>query len=110
MFRGGPILEPVAEPRTLRAGLLRLPDRFARLLLAMSDGNPDAVWDEAARDALIRAYVACRVATDALPDLPPEIRERVQDAVTELCDVIGPAVDTVAPEFFLRGRPGGADR
>lgn len=52
--------------------------------------------------ALIRAYVACRVAMDALPDLPRDIVLEVEDAVTRLCHAVGPALERRHPGFFDR--------
>jgi len=52
--------------------------------------------------ALIRAYVACRVAMDALPSLPAEIRMEVDEAVTRLCHVVGPVLERRYPAFFDR--------
>jgi hypothetical protein len=52
--------------------------------------------------ALIRAYVACRVAMDALPDLPRDIVLEVEDAVTRLCHTVGPALEQRYPGFFDR--------
>jgi hypothetical protein len=52
--------------------------------------------------ALIRAYVACRVAMDALSDLPREVVLEVEDAVTRLCHVVGPALEQRYPGFFDR--------
>lgn len=43
--------------------------------------------------ALIRAYVACRVALEALPDLPAGLREVVEAPVQELCRIVGPEVE-----------------
>ena len=50
--------------------------------------------------ALIRAYVACRVAIDALPELPEEVREEAEEPLTAFCHVIGPALERVHPGFF----------
>jgi hypothetical protein len=52
--------------------------------------------------ALIRAYVACRVAMDALPHLPGQLILDVEDAVTRLCHVVGPALEERYPGFFDR--------
>jgi hypothetical protein len=52
--------------------------------------------------ALIRAYVACRLAMDALPDLPAEVVLEVEDAVTRLCHTVGPALEQRYPGFFDR--------
>jgi hypothetical protein len=50
--------------------------------------------------ALIRAYVACRVAMDALPDLPSQITLEVEEAVTKLCHAVGPELERRHPGFF----------
>ena len=50
--------------------------------------------------ALIRAYVACRVAMDALPELPSEIALEVDEAVTKLCHAVGPELERRHPGFF----------
>lgn len=50
--------------------------------------------------ALIRAYVACRVAMDALRDLPQELILEVEDAVTRLCHAVGPELERRHPGFF----------
>ena len=52
--------------------------------------------------ALIRAYVACRVAMDALPDLPRSLVLEVEDAVTRLCHTVGPELERRHPGFFDR--------
>jgi hypothetical protein len=52
--------------------------------------------------ALIRAYVACRVAMDALQELPREIVLEVEDAVAKLCHTVGPALEQRYPGFFDR--------
>jgi hypothetical protein len=50
--------------------------------------------------ALIRAYIACRVAMDALPDLPAHLILDVEEAVTRLCHTVGPALEQRYPGFF----------
>jgi hypothetical protein len=52
--------------------------------------------------ALIRAYVACRVAMDALPGLPADVRDEVDEAVTRLCHIVGPVLERRYPGFFDR--------
>jgi hypothetical protein len=64
----------------------------------------EVVYDEAAFEALVRAYIACRLAIDALPGLPDELREVVQDQVSAFCDTIGPELERVKPNF-LAARP-----
>jgi len=58
----------------------------------------EAVEGDKAVSALIRAYVACKVALDALPDLPEPLREAVETPVHELCRVVGPALERARPE------------
>ena len=66
----------------------------------MTDEDTDPVDREV--EALIRAYVACRVAMDALPDLPDAVVLEIDDAVTRLCHAVGPALDARYPGFFDR--------
>jgi hypothetical protein len=47
--------------------------------------------------ALIQAYVACKVALEALPRLPAAIRTDVEAPVSELCRVVGPALERIQP-------------
>ena len=56
--------------------------------------------DEAAVQALVRAYIACRLAIDALPDLPDDVRTTVEHPITVLCHTVGPALERVNPGFF----------
>ena len=58
----------------------------------------EEVEGDKAVSALIRAYVACKVALDALPDLPESLREVVEPPVRELCSVVGPALERTRPE------------
>lgn len=60
---------------------------------------PDSVYEEATQ-ALVRAYIACRLAVEALPDLPAEIRSAVAEPVESLCDVVGPALERLRPGFL----------
>jgi len=59
------------------------------------DGDP-------ALQALIRAYIACRLAVEALPDLPEDVRREVSTPVTVLCNTVGPALEKVDPGFLDR--------
>ena len=56
--------------------------------------------DDCAIRALIRAYIACRLAIDSLPYLPDAVRRQVSEPVTALCHVIGPALDEIKPGFL----------
>ncbi|HEY3542911.1 MAG TPA: hypothetical protein VGK79_10240 [Gaiellaceae bacterium] len=58
----------------------------------------EEVEGDKAVSALIRAYVACKVALDALPDLPESLRDAVEPPVQELCRVVGPALERARPE------------
>jgi hypothetical protein len=55
--------------------------------------------DEATH-ALIRAFAACRVAMDALAELPQDVRAEVEEPLRAFCDVVGPALLSRYPEFF----------
>ena len=57
---------------------------------------------DAALQALIRAYIGCRLAMEALPDLPDDVRREVSEPVTALCHAVGPALDKLDPGFFDR--------
>ena len=57
-------------------------------------------YDSEALNALIRAYVACRLAIEALPDLPKDIRRIVEEPVTALCDVVGPEIKRLDPSLL----------
>jgi actin-like ATPase involved in cell morphogenesis len=54
---------------------------------------------DAAVQALMRAYVACRLAVDALPDLPEQVRSAVETPVTELCRTVEPALKRIDPDL-----------
>lgn len=65
--------------------------------------SAEPAYDDVAIQAIARAYVACRVAMDALPDLPEDLREVVEQPITTLCQVVGPEIERLRPEAF--GRP-----
>jgi hypothetical protein len=67
----------------------------------MEPDRQDAVDD--GTDALLRAYVACRVAIDALPHLPDDVRARAEQPLRAFCDAIGPALAEASPDVFERG-------
>jgi hypothetical protein len=66
----------------------------------VADDDLDPVNRE--MEALIRAYVACRVAMDALPDLPKDVVLEIDDAIARLCHAVGPALEQCHPTFFDR--------
>jgi hypothetical protein len=68
--------------------------------VSVTDEELDPIESEV--EALIRAYVACRVAMDALPDLPGPVVLEIDDAVTRLCHAVGPALEQRYPGFFDR--------
>jgi len=43
--------------------------------------------DESKLEALIRLEVACQLALDSLPELPPDTGERLRDPIQTLCNV-----------------------
>jgi hypothetical protein len=55
--------------------------------------SAEPAYDDAAVQAIARAYVACRLAMDALPDLPEDLRRVVEEPVDTLCRVVGPELD-----------------
>jgi hypothetical protein len=73
-----------------------------RLRLIVEPERQDTVDDGADTDALIRAYIACRVAIDALPRLPDHVRVQAEEPLRAFCDAVGPALAEVSPEFFER--------
>lgn len=64
--------------------------------------SAEPAYDDVAIQAIARAYVACRVAMDALPDLPEDLREVVEQPITTLCQVVGPEIERLRPEAFGR--------
>jgi hypothetical protein len=52
-----------------------------------------------AADALVQAYVACKIALDALPDLPADVREEAAQPLRDFCEVVGPALVKRFPEL-----------
>ena len=64
-------------------------------------GNTATMSDnDSAIEALVRAYIACRLAIEALPDLPADIRAAVTEPVTTLCHIVGPELDRLKPGFL----------
>jgi hypothetical protein len=55
-----------------------------------------------AQQALVRAYIACRLALDSIPNLPAETAEAVADAIREFCRKLEPFVEHVADRDSLR--------
>jgi hypothetical protein len=65
--------------------------------------SAEPAYDDDALQALIRAYVACRVAIDALPALPDDVRIAVEGAVTTFCRVVEPELERVGRrDLFTR--------
>jgi hypothetical protein len=52
----------------------------------------------AAEHALIRAYIACNLARDALPELPQDTAAAVEDAVRTFCNVVGEELKRTHPD------------
>ena len=47
---------------------------------------------EDAEQALVRAYIACRLALESISDLPAETAEAVTDPIHEFCQALEPYV------------------
>lgn len=47
----------------------------------------------------MQAYVACKIALDALPDLPADVREEAEQPLRDFCEVVGPALVKRFPEL-----------
>ena len=60
--------------------------------------SADQLRDDAA-NALVQAYVACKIALDALPDLPADVREDAERPLHDFCDAVGPALLGRYPEL-----------
>jgi hypothetical protein len=46
-----------------------------------------------AQQALVRAYIACRLALESIPNLPAETAKAVADPIREFCRKLEPFVD-----------------
>jgi len=55
-----------------------------------------------AHQALVRAYIACQLALESIPDLPAETAEAVADPIREFCQKLEPFVDHLAARESLR--------
>jgi hypothetical protein len=47
--------------------------------------------------ALIKLEVACRLALESLPELPPETEEALREPIQTLCDVTGRELKNLQP-------------
>jgi hypothetical protein len=47
--------------------------------------------------ALIKLEVACRLALESLPELPPETEEALREPIQTLCDVTGRELENLQP-------------
>jgi hypothetical protein len=50
-------------------------------------------------DALIQAYIACKIAIDALPSLPPDVRADAEQPLRAFCKAIEPAINRHYPSL-----------
>jgi hypothetical protein len=55
-----------------------------------------------AQQALVRAYIACRLALESIPDLPAETAHAVADPIREFCGKLEPFVEHLADRDSLR--------
>jgi hypothetical protein len=51
--------------------------------------------------ALIRMEVACQLALESLPELPPETENRLRGPIQTLCDVTRSELDRIGPSAKL---------
>jgi hypothetical protein len=54
-----------------------------------------------AQQALVRAYIACRLALESIPNLPAETAKAVADPIREFCQKLEPFVDHLADRDSL---------
>jgi hypothetical protein len=59
-----------------------------------------------AQQALVRAYIACRLALDSIPNLPAETARAVADPIREFCGKLEPFVDHLVNKESLRSDEG----
>jgi hypothetical protein len=57
--------------------------------------------DHSTEDALVAAYVACKVALDAMPDLPAKVRDSAEPHVRAFCEAIEPVMREYRPELSV---------
>jgi hypothetical protein len=56
--------------------------------------------------ALIKLEVACQLALESLPELPPETGEALKEPIETLCTVTGRELERLQPGYMKRaGRP-----
>ena len=60
------------------------------------------VPDETKLQALIRMEVACELALESLPELPPETGERLREPIQALCKVTRDELARIEPSFAAR--------
>jgi hypothetical protein len=61
--------------------------------------------DETKLHALIRMEVACQLALESLPELPPETGERLRDPIQALCKVTRDELARIEPSLAGRFAP-----
>jgi hypothetical protein len=54
-------------------------------------------YDDEAIQAMVRAYVACQLALEALPRLPDELKGVVERPLNEFCAALGPVLERIKP-------------
>jgi hypothetical protein len=60
------------------------------------------VPDETKLQALIRMEVACQLALESLPELPPDTGERLREPIQALCEVTRDELVRIEPSFAAR--------
>jgi hypothetical protein len=54
---------------------------------------------ESRLQALIKLEVACRLALESLPELPPETEEALREPIQTLCEVTGRELESLQPSL-----------
>ena len=58
--------------------------------------------DEIRLEALIKMEVACRLALESLPVLPPETEKALREPIETLCEVTGRELERLRPALIDR--------
>ena len=54
-------------------------------------------FDEARLQALIKMEVACRLALESLPELPPETEDALREPIDQLCKISEREIERLRP-------------
>jgi hypothetical protein len=74
---------------------VRLKELVTRAIRPYMSASDDA------QQALVRAYIACRLALESIPDLPAETAKAVREPIREFCGKLEPFVEHLADRDSL---------